>query len=171
MAWVHLEYTLGISPSATTCSQTWITLLWKFAARKSMVPQVWEIAAETHMQIYWTCYGLKERKAFLRMAQVNLPCLAWSTNIARKQIDPTCALTGFISPNQTSCLQCRTGYVQVNRTCQAQCPNGYFLHPETSSCQSNSFSLFSCWNEFFSIKHSLSLRLLPRSKTPSHKQF
>ena len=52
-------------------------------------------------------------------------------------LDPTCNLTGFLHPNQTTCLLCRPGYYLQENACISEPADGYFFHNETGSYQSN----------------------------------
>lgn len=54
-------------------------------------------------------------------------------------LDPACSLTGFIQPNQASCLICAIGNsMQDYRTCVNTSPDvTYFMHSATNSYQSN----------------------------------
>ena len=64
-------------------------------------------------------------------------------------VDPSCNLTGFLQPNQTTCLLCRPGYYLQENACVSEPSEGYFFHNETGSYQSNLMS-FPTSNSVFS---------------------
>ena len=57
-------------------------------------------------------------------------------------LDPTCMLSGFLSPKQRSCFICRPGYYLQDNICVSQPSTGYFLDNATQSYHSKKLMHF-----------------------------
>ena len=99
--------------------------------------QLQETVQEIPTLISSTSCGSKELKVSLQTPQVFTHFIDYSKiHLKLTLLDPTCAVTGFISLGQTVCLECNSGYVLVDKQCLTQCPSDHFLYSPTNSCQS-----------------------------------